>query len=70
MVKWGIIGCGGIARRRVVPALSECKNSTVIAVMGVNKTTTDEVASQIGAKAYKTKNWSCYLPGHPMNFSL
>ncbi|MHB9035730.1 MAG: Gfo/Idh/MocA family protein [Armatimonadota bacterium] len=52
MVKWGIIGCGGIARRRVIPALGECKNSSVVAVMDVDKTATDEVAAQIGARGY------------------
>ena len=52
MVKWGIIGCGGIAKRRMVPALPECKNSTVVAAMDVNREVTDGVAKQIGAKAY------------------
>lgn len=52
MVKWGIIGCGGIARRRVIPALAVCKNTKVVAVMDANKTATDEVAAEIGAKAY------------------
>lgn len=55
MVKWGIIGCGGIARRRMVPALAECSNSTVVAVMDAVKTATDEVAAEIGAKPYYTE---------------
>ena len=55
MVKWGIIGCGGIARRRMIPALSECKDSRCIAVMDVDKKAADEVAAQIGAKAYYTE---------------
>ncbi|MHB9035984.1 MAG: Gfo/Idh/MocA family protein [Armatimonadota bacterium] len=55
MVKWGIIGCGGIARRRMIPALPECKNSTVVAVMDVNKAATNEVSAQIGTKAYYTE---------------
>jgi predicted dehydrogenase len=52
MVRWGIIGCGGIARRRMVPALAECANSTVVAVMDVDKAVTDAVAAQTGARAY------------------
>lgn len=55
MVKWGIIGCGGIARRRMIAALPECKESTVVAVMDVNTTATDEVAAEIGARAYYTE---------------
>lgn len=55
MVNWGIIGCGGIARRRMVPALSECKNSRVVAVMDSSKEATDEVAAEIGARAYYTE---------------
>jgi predicted dehydrogenase len=55
MVKWGIIGCGGIARRRMVPALSECKSSKVVAVMDVDATATNEVATQIGARPYHTE---------------
>lgn len=52
MVKWGIIGCGGIARRRMIPALPECRSSKVVAVMDVDRAATEEVAAQIGARAY------------------
>lgn len=55
MVKWGIIGAGGIARRRMIPALSECTESTVVAVMDAVPSVTDEVAKEIGAKAYYTE---------------
>lgn len=55
MVNWGIIGCGGIARRRMIPALPECKASSVVAVMDVSKEATDEVAAQIGARGYYTE---------------
>lgn len=55
MIKWGIIGCGGIARRRMVPALAECRASEVVAVMDVDKTATEEVAKQIGARGYSTE---------------
>jgi predicted dehydrogenase len=39
----------------MIPALSELKDSVVVAVMDVDKTATDEVAKQIGAKAYYTE---------------
>ncbi|MHB9025328.1 MAG: Gfo/Idh/MocA family protein [Armatimonadota bacterium] len=52
MIRWGIIGSGGIARRRMVPALAECAESTVVAVMDIDRTVTDAVAAQIGATAY------------------
>ncbi len=55
MVKWGIIGCGGIAKRRMIPALPECKESTVVAVMDVDADVTREVAGAIGARAYGTE---------------
>lgn len=52
MVKWGIIGCGGIARRRMVPALGECKVSKVVAVMDVDEAAVREVAAETGARPY------------------
>lgn len=52
MVNWGIIGCGGIARRRMIAALPECKDSNVVAVMDVDRKATDEVAKQLGARGY------------------
>lgn len=55
MVKWGIIGCGGIANRRMVPAIPEMKNTTFVAVMDANREVTDEVAKSVGAKAYYTE---------------
>lgn len=55
MVNWGIIGCGGIARRRVVPALGECRNTRIVAVTDLNKSATDEVAAQIGARPYRSE---------------
>ncbi|MHB1190653.1 MAG: Gfo/Idh/MocA family protein [Armatimonadota bacterium] len=55
MVKWGIMGCGGIARRRMIPGLSECERSRVVAVMDVDRKATDEVAAEIGARAYYTE---------------
>jgi len=55
MVNCGIIGCGGIAKRKMVPALQECRTSTVVAVMDVDKAATDQVAQQTGARGYYTE---------------
>lgn len=52
MVKWGIIGCGGIARRRMMPAAPELKSSAFVAVMDADRAVTDEVAMESGAKPY------------------
>ena len=54
MIKWGIIGCGGIARRRVAPAATEMKLTRFTAVMDVDRQATDEVAESLRAKAYYT----------------
>lgn len=40
----------------MVPALAECKSSKVVAVMDVDKTATEEVAAQLGARAYFTES--------------
>ena len=55
MVNYGIIGCGGIARRRMVPAMPECKRSRLAAVMDVNADAVREVSAQTGAKGYMTE---------------
>lgn len=52
MVKWGIIGCGGIAKRRMTPAIPEMKHTQFVAVMDADRAAVDDVARSIGAKAY------------------
>lgn len=56
MVKWGIIGCGGIAKRRMIPAAGDLKLSEFVAVMDADRAVTDEVAESTGAKAYYTES--------------
>lgn len=56
MVNWGIIGCGGIARRRMIPAASELRLSQFVAVMDADRAVTDAVASESGAKPYYTES--------------
>lgn len=63
MVKWGIIGCGGIAKRRMIPAASEMKNSEFVAMMDIDRAVTDEVARACGAKAYYNESDLLADPG-------
>jgi len=53
-VKWGVIGAGGIARRRTIPGLLQAKNCELVAVMDVAKI--EEIAHQFDVKrAYTTE---------------
>src|SRR5271170_7592382 len=51
-LKWGVLGSGGIARRRTIPeGLVPARNARLVAVYGTNATTNQEVAKQYGAIA-------------------
>ncbi|MHC4443097.1 MAG: Gfo/Idh/MocA family protein [Planctomycetota bacterium] len=43
-VKWGVIGAGGIARRKTIPGMLKAKNCQLVAVMDVAKV--DRIAQQ------------------------
>jgi len=48
-VKWGVIGCGGIAARRTIPELKKmAANAELISVMDTNAQRAREVAAQFG----------------------
>ncbi|MBE7062314.1 MAG: Gfo/Idh/MocA family oxidoreductase [Clostridia bacterium] len=47
-IRWGIIGCGGIARRRTIPGLVGAENAELVAVMDTNETFAKEVAEEFG----------------------
>ncbi len=49
-IRWGIIGCGGIARRRTIPGLVGAANAELVAVMDTNETFAKEVAEEFGVK--------------------
>lgn len=54
--KWGVIGCGGIARRRTIPeGICKAANAELTAVYDVNQKANAEVAEQFGAKACATE---------------
>jgi predicted dehydrogenase len=52
-IKWGVIGSGGIARRRTIPeGFMAAENARLTAVYGTNQTSNEEVARQFGATAF------------------
>jgi predicted dehydrogenase len=53
-IKWGVIGAGGIARRRTIPeGIIPSRNATLSAVFDVRDC--DEIARQFGAKACRNE---------------
>jgi predicted dehydrogenase len=49
-VSWGVVGSGGIARRRTIPeGILPARNAELVAVYGTNAKTNAEVAKQFGA---------------------
>ncbi len=49
-VKWGVIGCGGIADRRTLPGMMLAKNAELVAVMDVSKEAAERCKEKYGAK--------------------
>ena len=55
-IKWGVIGCGGIALRRTILGMMLLENSELIAVMDTNFDAAEKVKEEFGAKhAFTTK---------------
>lgn len=49
-VRWGILGAGGIATRRTLPGMQECKMAEAVAMMDVNKAAALEAKETFGGK--------------------
>ena len=49
-IKWGVIGCGGIADRRTIPGMMLTSNCELVAVMDTNYEVAQKVAAKYGAK--------------------
>jgi predicted dehydrogenase len=49
-VKWGVIGCGGIADRRTIPGMMLADNVELVAVMDANGEAAERVKEKYGAK--------------------
>jgi predicted dehydrogenase len=51
-IKWGVLGSGGIAKRRTIPeGISQAQNAELVAVYDINSEVNQEVAAQYNAKA-------------------
>lgn len=50
-VRVGVLGCAGIARRRMLPAFASCPATEVIAVAGRDRARAEAVAARYGARA-------------------
>ena len=49
-IKWGVIGCGGIADRRTLPGMMLAENAELIAVMDTNFSAAQACKEKYGAK--------------------
>lgn len=59
-VRWGIIGCGGIADRRTLPGMMLAKNSLPVAVMDADLAVAERVKEKYGAD-YAFDNYEALL---------
>ena len=50
-VKWGVIGCGGIANARTIPGMLLADNAKLAAVMDINPSLADEVREKYNVPA-------------------
>ncbi|MBS7297752.1 MAG: Gfo/Idh/MocA family oxidoreductase [Eubacteriales bacterium] len=49
-IKWGVIGCGGIADRRTLPGMMLADNAELVAVMDANKAAAESCKGKYNAK--------------------
>jgi predicted dehydrogenase len=55
VIRWGVIGCGGIADRRTIPeGIIPSKESKLVAVMDLNKRTAKRVSEKYGVERFYT----------------
>lgn len=54
-IKWGVIGCGGIADRRTIPGMMLAENAELVAVMDSSIDAANRVKEKYGAKYAFTK---------------
>src|SRR5258705_10203091 len=52
IVRWGLIGCGDIAQKRVAPALRDLAQSEFVAVSRAQSDLAESFAKQFGAKRW------------------
>ena len=54
-VRWGLIGCGDIARKSVVPALQNAANSTLVSVNRADSSEAENFAREFGVKKWASE---------------
>lgn len=59
-IKWGIIGCGGIADRRTLPGMMLAENAVPVAVMDADLAVAERVKEKYGA-SYAFDNYEAVL---------
>ena len=59
-IKWGVIGCGGIADRKTIPGMMEANNVELVSVMDANLEVANKVKEKYGAK-YAFNNYEDIL---------
>ena len=47
-IKWGVIGCGGIADRRTIPGMMLSDSVELVAVMDTNKEVAQKCKEKMG----------------------
>ncbi len=53
-IKWGVIGSGGIARRRTIPeGITKSDQAELVSVYDINRKVNEEVAKEFHAMAVK-----------------
>ena len=52
IIKWGLIGCGDIARKRIVPALQNMANCELVAISRENFLLAESFAKEFGIRNY------------------
>jgi predicted dehydrogenase len=62
LIRWGVIGCGGIADRRTIPeGIIPAEDSKLVAVMSRSEGTAERIAKKYGVKRYYTKEESLLM---------
>ena len=53
-LNWGVIGAGGIARKRTIPGIMMAENAKLTAIMDVNESVLAEMTAEYNVKGYTT----------------
>ena len=59
-VRWGIIGAGGVARRRTMPAINQARDAELVALMVRDQARADALAKEFGAR-HPYSDWRALL---------